>query len=51
VDTVTGQYDIIATVEATDLNAIGEIVTGQVHTINGIMRTVTCLTVESDQPA
>ena len=51
VDTVTGQYDIIATVEATDLNAIGEIVTGQVHTINGIMRTVTCLTVETDQPA
>jgi DNA-binding Lrp family transcriptional regulator len=50
VDTVTGQYDIIATVEATDLNAVGEIVTGQVHTIGGIMRTVTCLTVESDQP-
>ena len=50
VDTVTGQYDIIATVEASDLNAVGEIVTGQVHTIGGIMRTVTCLTVESDQP-
>ena len=51
VDTVTGQYDIIATVEASDLNAVGEIVTGQVHTIGGIMRTVTCLTVESDRSA
>lgn len=48
VDNVTGQYDIIATVEAADLNAVGEVVTGQIHTIGGIMRTVTCLTVEPD---
>ena len=40
VDTVTGPYDIIAIVEAVDLNAVGDLVTSQVHTI-------TCLTVGS----
>lgn len=47
VDTVTGPYDIIAIVEAKDLNAVGDLVTSQVHTINGIVRTVTCLSVGS----
>lgn len=45
VDAVTGPYDIIAVVSAPDLNAVGDLVTGQVHTINGIIRTVTCMTV------
>ena len=45
VDAVTGPYDIIAVVEAPDLNAVGDLVTGQIHTINGIVRTVTCLSV------
>ncbi|MBI4339770.1 MAG: Lrp/AsnC ligand binding domain-containing protein [Chloroflexi bacterium] len=45
VDVVTGPYDIIAVVEAPDLGSIGDIVTGKVHTIGGIQRTVTCLTV------
>ena len=40
VDTVTGPYDIIAVVNAPDLNAVGDLVTGQIHTINGIRRTV-----------
>lgn len=43
VDVVTGPYDIIAVVEATDLGSIGDMVTGRVHTIAGIQRTVTCL--------
>ena len=47
VDAVTGPYDIIAVVEATDLNAVGDLVTSHVHTINGIVRTVTCLSVGS----
>ena len=47
VDAVTGPYDIIAVLEAADLNAVGEVVTGKVHTINGILRTVTCLSVTS----
>ena len=45
VDSVTGPYDIIAIVEAPDLNAVGDLVTSQIHTINGIARTVTCLSV------
>ena len=43
VDAVTGPYDIIAVVSAPDLNSVGELVTSKVHTIGGIVRTVTCL--------
>jgi DNA-binding Lrp family transcriptional regulator len=45
VDPVTGPYDIIAVVAANDLNAVGDLVTSQIHTIDGIVRTVTCLSV------
>ena len=45
VDTVTGPYDIIAIVSANDLNAVGQIVTREVHTVSGIVRTVTCMVV------
>ena len=45
VDPVTGPYDIIAVVAASDLNAVGDLVTSQIHTIDGIVRTVTCLSV------
>ena len=47
VDTVTGPYDIIAIVEAKSLNEIGDLVTGKVHPIAGISRTVTCLAIGS----
>lgn len=45
VDAVTGPYDIIAVVSANDLNSVGMIVTDKVHTIGGVNRTVTCLSV------
>jgi len=45
VDTVTGPYDIIAVLEGDTLNEIGDIITSQVHAIDGISRTVTCLAV------
>ena len=44
-DAVTGEYDIVAVVEAEDLNSIGELVTGNIHTIGGIQRTTTYLSV------
>ena len=44
-DVVTGPYDIIAIIEGGDLGSIGDMVTGQVHTIGGITRSVTCLSV------
>jgi DNA-binding Lrp family transcriptional regulator len=45
VDVVTGPYDVIAVIEGTDLNAIGDLVTSKIHPITGISRTVTCLAV------
>ena len=45
VDRVTGPHDVIAVLEAGDLNAVGELVTSRIHNINGILRTVTCLSV------
>ena len=47
VDTVTGPYDIIAVVNAPDLSAIGDLVTSQIHTVNGVRRTLTCLSIGS----
>ena len=43
VDAVTGPYDIIAIVNSTDLTTVGDLVTSDIHTITGIVRTLTCL--------
>ena len=48
VDAVTGEYDIVAVIEAENLNSIGELVTGNIHTIGGIQRTTTYLSVNVD---
>ena len=48
VDAVTGPYDIIAVVGLPDLNSVGDLVTARIHTIGGIVRTVTCLSVGSE---
>ena len=45
VDPVTGPYDVIAIVEAESLNDIGDLVTGKIHPVAGISRTVTCLAI------
>ncbi|MDA0799792.1 MAG: Lrp/AsnC ligand binding domain-containing protein [Chloroflexi bacterium] len=45
VNVVTGPYDIIVIVEASDLASVGDTVTSNIHTIAGIVRTVTCLAV------
>ncbi len=47
VDPVTGPYDIIAIIEADELNDIGDLVTGKIHPITGISRTVTCLAIRA----
>ncbi len=47
VDTVTGPYDVIAIIEGETLNDIGDIVTGKIHPIAGISRTVTCLAIQT----
>ena len=45
VDAVTGPYDIIVIAEGETLNDIGDLVTGRIHPISGISRTVTCLAI------
>jgi len=47
VDIVTGPYDIIAIIEGESLNDIGDLVTGEIHPIAGISRTVTCLAIRT----
>jgi len=47
VDIVTGPYDIIAIIEGESLNDIGDIVTGKIHPVAGISRTVTCLAIRT----
>jgi DNA-binding Lrp family transcriptional regulator len=47
VDVVTGPYDIIALIEAEDINSIGDIVTSEIHIIPGVVRSVTCVAVGS----
>ena len=48
VDPVTGPYDVIAIVEAENLNIIGDLVTSKIHPVPGISRTVTCLAIWAD---
>ncbi len=45
VDAVTGPYDIIVVIEQGDLNAVGELVTTKIHSIGGVDRTVSCLSI------
>ena len=47
VDTVTGPFDIIAVVEADDLLSIGDLISDGMHSVPGIVKTVTCLSVRS----
>ncbi len=44
-DAVTGPYDFIAVVSGANLDAIGELVTDEIGTIDGVTRTTTCVAV------
>lgn len=46
VEAVTGPYDVIAVIEKPDVNAIGDLITKNFHSVSGITRTVTCLSVQ-----
>ncbi|PFG73918.1 Lrp/AsnC ligand binding domain-containing protein [Tepidiforma thermophila] len=45
VDTVTGPFDVIAQVEADDLDSLGNAITEAIQKVNGVQRTTTCLAV------
>ena len=42
-DIITGNFDIIALVEADDMVSMADIVTGRVQSIPGVIRTITCV--------
>jgi DNA-binding Lrp family transcriptional regulator len=42
---ITGPYDIIALVEATDPQAIGSVVIGRIQAVDGVEKTITCVVV------
>lgn len=44
-DFVSGPYDIIAKIQVDDVNAIGRLITEEVHPLQGVVRTVTCISI------
>ncbi len=44
-DAITGEYDVIAQVEAPDVSAVGAIIVEKIQKIDGVFKTVTCLAV------
>ena len=42
-EVITGTFDIIALIEASDMSAMADLVTGQVQGIPGVLRTITCV--------
>lgn len=46
IDRVTGPYDVIAVLEAPTLDEISNIVTSDVHSLSGVVRTTTCVCLE-----
>ena len=47
VDVVTGPHDIIAVINGDDISVVGNVVTERIHTVAGVLRTVTCVAVGS----
>ncbi|MFC1511301.1 Lrp/AsnC ligand binding domain-containing protein [Candidatus Margulisiibacteriota bacterium] len=43
---VTGPYDVIAFVEASDLKNLGEMIVKKIQATGNVARTLTCVTVE-----
>ena len=43
VDIITGEFDMIALVEASDMVAMADLVTGVVQSTPGVTRTITCV--------
>ena len=44
-DAITGEYDVIAQVEAPDVAGIGTIIVDKIQKVDGVFKTVTCLAV------
>jgi len=46
VNAVTGPYDMIAHVEASDINGLGNMVLSKIQGVDGVKKTITCVVVE-----
>jgi DNA-binding Lrp family transcriptional regulator len=46
VHAVTGPYDAIAFIEAANFSAIGDLIVAKIQKVEGVSRTLTCVTVE-----
>jgi len=46
VDAITGEYDVIAQVEAQDIAGIGALIVEKIQRQEGVFKTITCLAVE-----
>ncbi len=46
VDAVTGPFDVIAALEADDLDKVGRAITDGIQQVDGVQRTTTCLVVQ-----
>ena len=42
-DVITGTYDVIALVDAPDMSAMADLVTGRIQGVPGVLRTITCV--------
>lgn len=47
-DAVAGQYDVVARIEAEDINALGRVSYAKIQMIDGVLRTITCSIVQMD---
>ncbi len=45
VNMVTGPYDVNDTNDSTDMNTMGNLVTDKMHSLSGVVRTVTCVVI------
>ena len=45
-DAITGEYDVIALVEANDVAGVGRLVVERVQAAPGVIKTITCLVVQ-----
>lgn len=45
VDLVSGPYDVVAVVEADDANTVGRLVINQMHSLEGLCSTLTCVVI------
>ena len=42
-DVITGTYDVIVLIDAPDMSAMADLVTGRIQAVPGVLRTITCV--------